>query len=159
MQTVSQRDTQLAASLSKHNTSVSSFNFCICQLTLPICLHLHNKRKKTGTLDERWNSSSDSVMWPTRKKVRVFAITAGTVEDGVKLVISLVKRLLCAADDSLARTLVSLRFHSRTTCCCCCVCVCARWECTLATIQWVCGWEREREREETVSRQVGLNVE
>lgn len=37
--------------------------------------------------------------------------SAGTVEDGVKLVISLMKRLLHAAHDSLARTLVSLRFH------------------------------------------------
>ncbi len=49
---------------------------------------------------------------------------AGAVKDRVKLVISLMKRLLQAAHDSLARTLVSLRFHSHTTHCCVCVYVC-----------------------------------
>lgn len=37
--------------------------------------------------------------------------SAGTVEDRAKLVISLMKRRLHAAHDSLARSLVSLRFH------------------------------------------------
>ena len=51
--------------------------------------------------------------------------SADAVEDGVKLVISLMKRRLHAAPDSLARTLVSLRFHSHTNpLLFVCVCVC-----------------------------------
>lgn len=40
--------------------------------------------------------------------------SAGAAEDGVKLVISPMKRLQHAARDSLARTLVSLRFQEHT---------------------------------------------
>lgn len=42
--------------------------------------------------------------------------SAATVEDGAKLIISLMKRRLLVAHDSLARSLVSLRFHCHAGC-------------------------------------------
>lgn len=112
-----------AASLSKHNTSISSSNFYICQSTQPICLHTRKgKDRHSSQKKKRWNSISNSGLWPRRKRVWVFALCRhswGWSETRLLLM----KRLLHAAHDSLARTLVSLRFHSRTARCSLCVCV------------------------------------
>lgn len=54
--------TGTAVLVCKHNTSGSSFSFCICQSTQPMCLHLHNKRKRQTPWTKRKKSDKTVVL-------------------------------------------------------------------------------------------------